>query len=89
MTTERDPRWPPCWRTDHKEIAAELEAAGWRIYRKRPVRDLYLRIPKEDFDFILWPTHRFETITPGARHALNAVVMGRSAPQRTVDEEAS
>ena len=53
------------------------------------MRDLYLRIPKEDFDFILWPTHRFETITPGARHALNAVVMGRSAPQRTVDEEAS
>jgi hypothetical protein len=79
-----DPRWPPHWRTDHKEIVAELEASGWRVFKSywKPGRGWDYEPHKEKHDLVLGPTHRFRSITPGAWRALNEVVMGRPAPRR-------
>jgi hypothetical protein len=84
MTT-KNPNWPPHWRTDAKEIVAQLEMGGWRVYRRSnnprggKQRNWY-DARREGYDLFL--AHRFRAITPGARHALDEVVMGRPAPRR-------
>jgi hypothetical protein len=90
MSGARDPRFPTHWRTDRREITRELEAAGWRVFRYNVKSSKgWYDAQREGFDLFLG-AHRFTAITPGARHALDEVVMGRPAPRRelTVEEAA-
>jgi hypothetical protein len=68
----------------HKEIAAELEAAGWRVFRSswRPGEGWYYERHKENYDLYLGPKHKLTPVAPGARRALDLIVMGHPAPRR-------
>jgi hypothetical protein len=75
----------PHWRTDPKEIAAELEAAGWRLYKGKRGSHSYHEARLGEFDFYRGPTHKLTPIAPGAQRAMSEVIMGRPAPKREID----
>jgi hypothetical protein len=74
----------PHWRTDPKEIARLLEAAGWRVYKRKPSRDP-IRETYPGYDFVLEPRRKLRPIVPGAQRAWHEVLMGRPAPKREID----
>jgi hypothetical protein len=72
----------PHWRTDPKEIARLLEAAGWRVYKGKPGSCNYYEARLGGFDFFFGMKRKITPIVPGAQRAMDEVIMGRPAPKR-------